>query len=152
MSNKKEQSVDCDDVHFAMHSAVKNNQSVKFSDLATETGQNKQTFINRLNYKDTEHPPTVEDLELVVRRTGDTTPIEILCSMFGGRFTSASKDVSESVMSAVLHAASEQGDVYAAIEKAKPGGYSRKEKVEINRQISEAVAALNKLKNTVNQE
>jgi len=141
-----------DRLFIALHTAALNFKPNGVSGLARSMGKRENTFATKLNPTDDLHQPTIGEFVSIVDRTGDTTPLEVLCEMFDGKFVTKTSESHDSVMAAVLHAVSEGGDVCRAVEESLPGGIDEKERERINREISEQIHSLTVLKNTVNKE
>ncbi len=105
----------------------------------------------KVNPTDETHEPSIGDFVAILDDVGDTTPLDVLCGIFGGQFTTKTQASGASIMSAVLRAGSEQGDVSRVIEAALADGeLTDAERVKIKREIDDARKALTMLENTIN--
>jgi histone acetyltransferase (RNA polymerase elongator complex component) len=103
-----------------------------------------------LNPADDHHQPKIGEFVAIIQDTGDTTPVDVLCGIFGGRFVTRSNDRKPTLMAAVLHAMSEHSDIARAIEDALADNViTPTERMAIYRQIAEARQALVTLENTL---
>lgn len=71
--------VDMDDLYFSLHLAARNSVP-GITGIAENTGQRRQTLINKLNPQDVSHQPTLADFVLVMKQANDTDPLDTLCS------------------------------------------------------------------------
>lgn len=143
---------DMEDVYFALHYAAKHS-ALGIKGIAEHCGQREQTFRNKLTPTDVSHQPTLADFVMVMKQTGDTTPLDVLCQLFGGQFVSRTDQSSASIITAVLEAMREHGDIAAALDEAMADGViDDAETARLHRQIIEARNALTRLENTVLQQ
>ncbi len=120
------------------------------SGVARRLGKRELTLIGKLNPNDDLHQPTIGEFVSILMDTGDTSPLEILCEMFGGQFMTRPKERGNSVAQAVLHAASEHGDVCRVAEEALADNkLDNIEVARLRKEISEARRALMILENTL---
>ncbi len=121
--------------------------------LARRLGKREQTLINKLNPADEMHMPHVGELVAIIDDTGDLSPLEALAGMFGARVVTSTHERNSSAALAVIHTASETGDVSKAVEEALTDGViDAKEHMRIMREIREARHALAVLENTLREE
>ncbi|MEJ1463343.1 MAG: phage regulatory CII family protein [Candidatus Sedimenticola sp. (ex Thyasira tokunagai)] len=141
-----------DDLYLALHNSAARAKG-GITGLARRKGWRVQTAINKVNPHDQNAEPKVGEFIAILQDSGDTMPLEIMCSMFGGRFTTRINESRRTVLEAVLHAASEQGDIPRAIDTAMAddGKIDAGEMLEILKEISEARDALSVLENTVRE-
>jgi len=108
--------------------------------------------MSKLNPNDETHLPNLSEFVRIMYATGDTSPLEALCALFGGRFVTRSPDTAKSVMHAVLHVASEGGDVVTEVNAALDDDViTDAERLRIKREITEQRAALTQLENTIDK-
>lgn len=121
--------------------------------LARRLGKRQQTLINKLNPSDDTHQPNIGEFVAIIDDTGNTEPLEVLCAMFGGRFVTRSKARHENLLTAVLHADQEHGDIAKAIQAAlaDDGRIDAQELLAITREVQEARAAYTELENTLRE-
>ena len=149
MVNKKDRAVDMDDLLYAVNYAAKHSES-GIAGLAENSSQREQTLRNKLTPGDVSHHLTLADFVMVMKQTLDTTPLDVLCSMFDGQFVSRTAQCSETITLAVLKAMSEHGDIANALNEAMADGViDDVELRHLHREILEARNALIQLENTV---
>jgi len=140
-----------DEVFVALHQVALRSKG-GITGLANRLGKRQQVLINKLNPADDIHQPTLGEFSAIIGATGDVGPLELLCAVHGGRFVTRAEERSGSVLEALLHAVSEQGDVVRAVERAMADGQiSDRERVEILREIAEERHALTVLENTLRE-
>jgi len=141
---------DLEDVEHALLQAAKNAPG-GITGCATVSGQRAGDLIGRLSPSDPTHFPRLQDLCDVLTHGDDIAPLELICELFGGQFTTRSQSKSGSVIKALLHAVSETADVARAGEKVLADGkLTKNEKREWRGEISEARRALTELENEIN--
>lgn len=141
--------IDMDDLYFALHTAARSSD-LGITGIAENTGQRRQTLINKLNPQDVSHQPTLSDFVMVMKQANNADPLDTLCAMFGGQFISRSQQSGESIMAAVLKAMSEHGDIAKELEAAMADGeIDAAELSRLHREIREARNALIELENTL---
>jgi hypothetical protein len=139
---------DLDDVFFALHAAAKRSAG-GISGLARRMGMREFTLHSKLNPHDDSHQPKVGEALAIMLDSGDTTPLEVMCAMFGGRFATRSKHVADSLVAAALQATKEHGDVAAAIEDALADGVvSVEERMRVRQELAALRYAIDVLGNT----
>ncbi len=141
-----------DQLFIALHqSALKAEGGI--SGIARRLGKRELTLIGKLNPNDDTHQPTIGEFVSILMDTGDLSPLEVLCEMFGGQFATRPRESRPSLAEALLHAAAEQGDVCRAAEEAVADGrLDRDEIARLRREIAEARRALLVLENTVREQ
>ena len=138
-----------DKVFIALHQAGLKSQD-GISGMARRTGKKEKTVLAKLNPDDDFHQPTIGEFVLFVNDTGDVTPVEELCAVFGGRFVTKTQERASSLLTALLNVVKEHGDISAAVDKAlEDNVIDDKEEIEINRQIEELRHALTVYQNTI---
>lgn len=130
----------------AIHAAV-HHSGITTAHLAELMGVRHQTLINKANPNGRDHRMTVDELVDLMRYTGNTRPLEVLCIMFDGKFVRTVVEPGRgSIIDAALRAAAEGGDVQRAVVDARADGrYTNRERAEIITQAQEAIAAMETL-------
>lgn len=142
---------DVDDVLYELHRTAKAGDG-GIAGVARRTGRREVYLRQKLQPHDDSHQLTLLDAIAVMDDTRDTAPLERLCEMYGGRFTSRTQAVSESVLEAVLQANREHGDIAAAVlESIADGRVTVAERMRVRREIEEARRALDILSNTFDE-
>lgn len=139
-----------EDLYFSLHTSVKGGPGIDA--VARQIGSTYKSLAGKLNPEDELRIPRLDEFVRILMATQDTDPLDVLCGMFGGRFVSANQESAESIMAATLHAVSEGGDVFKAVEAALADGeLSDAERINIKREIMESISALTVLKNTLDK-
>lgn len=148
---KKKNITTMDDLYLALHQSALTAEG-GISGIAHRKGWRVQTAINKVNPHDLNAEPKVGEFISIMMDSGDTTPLDVLCAMFDGQFTTRTSEVMPTLVEAVLHAYNEHADIGRAIENARSndGVIDTKERTEILREIAEARKALVVAENTLN--
>ena len=118
--------------------------------LAQVMGLRYQTLINKCNPHDETHKLTLREALAMMLVTGDTRIIEAMAAELGGTFQSNGPRPGRDLLSALLNADAEHGDVGRAIRDAfADGQLTARELAEIQREVSEAKRALDELLGSV---
>jgi len=108
------------------------------------------TLLTKLNPLDELHLPNIVEFIRLLDVTENYEALEILCGMFGGRFTSQNDEVCASVTEALLRVTIDAGDVVkVAHECLADGEIDEQEKLIIKRSIAKTRAKLTELENTI---
>lgn len=86
--------------------------------LASRLVVQQKTLINKLNPHDEASEPKISEFVRIMKDTGDTTPLDELCRMFDGKFTTKTHVKAQSLVHAVLCAGSKHGSAMQSIEEA----------------------------------
>lgn len=118
--------------------------------MASRLGVRHKTLINKLNPVEEHAEPKIGEFVAMLHDTGDMQPLEVLCTMFGGRFVTRSKRKASSLFAAMIHAITEHSDIAKVYEDAiADGEITAEEKRRLMREISEARDALSVLENNL---
>ncbi|WP_022949546.1 phage regulatory CII family protein [Methylohalobius crimeensis] len=141
-----------DALFIALHqSAIKVKGGI--SGIARRLGKREHTLLIKLNPNDDLHQPTVGEFVSIMMDTGDLSPLETLCEMFGGQFSTRPQESKQDLPMAVLHSSVEYGDVCRAVEEALADGrLDETEAARLRKEVSEARRALLVLENTVKEQ
>ena len=138
-----------DDLFIALHQTARRADG-GISGLARRLGKREKTLLSKLDPAHDMHQPTLGEFVAILGDTGDLTPLEILCAMFGCKLATRTSKRAESVLEAVVEAAVEHGDVVKAVHDALADGkLTPRERDQILREIAEARNALTVLENTL---
>jgi len=143
---------DIDFVIFALQKAAKASPG-GISGVARRIGRPTVQLMNRLNPHDDSHHLILLDLQAVMDATGDTSALDDLCRMNGGRFVTRTEERADSVLAAVLKSDDKHGDIAHAIRAAYADNVlTTEERMAIRREIAEARHALDVLSNTLDED
>jgi hypothetical protein len=118
--------------------------------LARKLGKSEQVFRNRLNPNDEANGLRLAEFVAILDVTGNMTPLEILAGMFGHTISHRPKTYTGSLLSAILAADAEYGDIARTIRDAiSDGRLNTRERLAIRKEISEARLALDALEDRV---
>lgn len=138
-----------DDVFFSLHQTARR-AAGGISGVARRLGKREKTLMTKLDPADDTHQPTVGEWQAILLDTGDLQSLEAFAAIFDCKLVTRTAETSVSVMTAVLHAVTEHGDVARAIDEAmEDGEITPQERARIIREISEARRALDILENTL---
>ncbi len=102
------------DVYFSLHQSVKRS-SGKAAGAARALGCSESNIYARLDLGDETHIVRLNEFVMLMDYTANTEPLERLCEMFGGQFTTKSTETAETWMEAAMVAAKEGSDVNAVV-------------------------------------
>lgn len=141
--------VSMDQLFICLHQSVMEVRGSS-NEVARRMGIRHGTLLTKLNPLDDLHLPNLSEFVRIMDATNNTLPLDILCSMFGGRFVSRSSECGESVLAATLHMVSEGGDVVKAIEESMADGVlTDAERVQLRREIMNHKRSIMALENTI---
>ncbi|MEW8253746.1 MAG: phage regulatory CII family protein [Candidatus Thiodiazotropha taylori] len=141
--------MDLDELYLSLHKSAKSADG-GISGVAKRLMLREQVLLNKLNPNSTEAEPKLSEFVRVMRDIEAIEPLEILCSMFGGRFVTRSTSTGKSLMRTLLHAVNEMADIAKVGEKAMEDGYlSADECREWIAEIYQVRDALTQLENTI---
>lgn len=120
------------------------------SGMAGRLGVRGQVLINKLNPHDANSEPKVGEFVAMMHDTSNTTPLDVLCRMFGGQFSTRSQRKGASVLGALIRAINEHSDIAKVYEQSFADGVlTGKEKYALLQEINEARDALIELENSL---
>lgn len=141
-----------DQLDLAVHNTAHNGGD-ELSVLAKKIGVGEQVLRNKCNPNAEFHKLSLREALALMIHSSNTEILEVLAAELGCRVYAAPDDcLPGDLISAVLAATAEQGDVSSAIQEALSDNIiSLEEEARINREISEAIDSLHKLKRVVGQ-
>lgn len=118
--------------------------------LSQKMGVNHQTLINKCNPNSDTHKLTLREALAMMINTGDVQILEVLAAELGYRLEQKQSRPARDLMSAVLTADAEHGDVGRTIHEAlMDGRLTPREVATIRDEVSEAKRSLDELLSTV---
>jgi hypothetical protein len=147
-------SIDIEDLSYELNKAARRYGITK---MARESDKRAASLQKKLDPAEEAHGLTISEFILVQTKVleafGEVGPIETLCRILGGQFTTRHSQTAESLLDAILIASKEQGDVGEAIRKAlgNDGVIDSKEKANIKKEIREARKALDVIENVIDR-
>ena len=119
--------------------------------MARELGKREKTLMSKLDPADDLHQPTLGEFVAILHRLEQRDVEEILeriTGMFGYGLATRPTECADHIMTGVIHAASEWGDVMRAVDEAmEDNRIDAEERASIMRECSEAKRAITALEN-----
>lgn len=144
-----------DDVILALHAAVRRRKG-GITRMAQQLGKREKTLFNKLDPADDTHQPTIGELIAILHLLDEPDRSEVIdrfCAIFGGSFTTRSREIAADLTQAVIHSVGEHADVVREFERAiEDGRVDYRERQRILRECSESRRAIQRIENTLLQE
>ena len=136
-----------EEIHRAIHEALLYAGPKQVAHLM---GTSHTSLLNRANPNDDTHRLNVEQFLQILVHSQDMRPLAALASAFGFDLVAKEQAEATSLSAAVLHMHAEVADVTKAVTAALADGrVSQTEKALIKREIGEAMAAMEVLRESV---
>ncbi len=124
------------------------------SGLARDLIIREQTLIAKLLPSDEGRSPNILEYIRLLNQSSDTSSLDVMCRILGGKFVSKTDQVEPNLVTAILAANDEHADIGAMYLSVMSGGavdspISDHQKAKIRREIQEARRQLDILENTL---
>lgn len=141
-----------EELFYSLHQSAKNTKD-GISGVARKMGMMEKTLHSKLSPNDETHMPSMPEFVRILNCLDDLEPLDILCAMFGGAFTTRNQDISADLFGAVLQTMTEHGDVARVVQEAmqNDGVIDGNERLKIKREIRQARQALQVFENTLDK-
>jgi hypothetical protein len=136
---------DLDTFVYVLHDTAKRAPD-GISGVARRRAMRPKALMERLDPNDPDRLPNVGDLVFVMQDANDTAPLEVLCEMFGGQFTTRTEGEAHDLMAAILSVGAKHGEAFERVEQAFADGVLEDhEKPDVHRALADYRRAVNAL-------